>query len=167
MIHERMPAPRKDSHAEAYSPTLGGHFRMYSPSLRNRPAEMDEDIDEAPASAEERELSSLHETGDWRRRSSPSSYLLFGDEATGSSVETLVQRVREMVTGRSQDSYASRGALSTREERDEDRPPNTYLQMLDIYGDRNDEDLAPESALGDWLDYVDQMHYEGDRRTTA
>ena len=162
MVRERAPAPRGDADAEAYSPTLGGYFRLYSPSGRNndRPSKDDDDDvireeDEDAVGREGNGSSSFHDAADWQgREAGPSSYFLFGsdyssngrdcasDDRPSSLTGLILQQARESMRDRwpfGGDDGIERGAsmttrFGTSKERN-DRPATDYLGLLDMYGD--------------------------------
>jgi len=192
MIHERMPSPRTDSYAESYSPTLGRYFRMYSHSGRNIRKEQNESDDDAVLlmGQEAIELSPFHDMGDWQQRKSSSSFSLFGDDDASNNGPTknigsndslnigsmFLQHVKQSISNRllggGDDEIFKRNettvkeransSSSSSEEEWDRRPPTTYLQLFDMYGDAHDassdDEVKDEPAMDDWLMYVDQMH---------
>jgi hypothetical protein len=161
MIFERMPIPRKDDNMESYSPTMGGPFRMYSPSARSKPMAIEDDMLHHDESTEqENESMSPFDVGDWQRKS-PSSFYLFGDGSSNSLNMSglLIQQLKQSMNNRIKRSpgHAPMGDVS------EERPVVTYLQLLDMYGNEDNRE-DEEQNKDDWLEYVDN-HYH--RSTTA
>jgi len=166
MIHERMPTPRNDTVAESYSPTLGDHFRMYSSSGRKQPIDdVDDSQQDESAAKHENELSFNHEAGDWQRRS-PSSFFLFGDDSNGHNTSTSSTFSMTGMFNRFLGNE-SKNTVSTEDASEEHRPTTTYLQLLDMYGEGNTNNKVDESAMDDWLEYVDQKRSQGNRSSTA
>ncbi|KAL7542729.1 hypothetical protein ACHAXR_012262 [Thalassiosira sp. AJA248-18] len=168
MIHERMPRPRKDDRIESYSPTLGGHFRMYSQSGRNQRTKIDDTQQDQSTADEENELPSFNEMGDWTPKS-PSSFFLFGDDSHTTSTTTfqnMMESINNHIYGGGANNAATRTEDNVSEERY--RPTTTYLQLLDMYGDEYGSEKMDEQAMDDWIEYVDQIHYsQGNRSTTG
>eukprot|EP00986_Skeletonema_menzelii_P018787 scaffold26714_cov160-Skeletonema_menzelii.AAC.4 len=168
MIHERAMPPRKDDKVHAYSPTMGGYFRMYSPSGRQQQKQQrvpsqhssDEDeIDNTGYTAMMRRNDSLSSQsgGDWLQKS-PSSYFLFGDDSSSTKssysdgmLSLFVDYAKESIFGRGDNVTAATSAVVENGSR-----PNTYLQLLDMYGGNHSEHVEKEEEpYDDWLDYVD------------
>ena len=173
MIHERMPAPRKDSVAAAYSPTLGGHFRMYSPFQRNQPIDLGEEEEEIQlderASAQ---VSPFHDVGDWQRKSSPSSFFLFGDESNvgGSMTGMFFRHARESLSSQifGGNAIAKDEAAVGDAKEEADRTAPNYLQLLDMYGDENGKEKEEDDdPYDDWLEYIDHVHSIGSVNRTG
>lgn len=161
MIFERMPIPRKDDNMESYSPTMGGPFRMYSPSARSKPMDIEDDMQHRDESTEqENESMSPFDVGDWQRKS-PSSFYLFGDGSSNSLNMSglFIQQLKQSMNNRIKRSpgHVPVGDVS------EERPVVTYLQLLDMYGNEDNRE-DEEQNKDDWLEYVDN-HYH--RSTTA
>lgn len=167
MIHERAIPPRKDDKVHSFSPTMGGYFRMYSPSgrlqekqRRHVPSQHSLDEDDIPAMRRNDSLAS--QSGNWLQ-TSPSSYFLFGDEGSNSKssysdgmLSLFIDYAKETIFGR--DNSATVAAASAMVE-NRSRPKN-YLELLDMYGDtHSDLGEKEEEPYDDWLDYVDtQWH---------
>ncbi|KAL7496527.1 hypothetical protein ACHAWT_007039 [Skeletonema menzelii] len=158
MIHERAMPPRKDDKVHAYSPTMGGYFRMYSPSGRQQQKQQ-----RVPSqhSSDEDEIDNAGYTamsgGDWLQKS-PSSYFLFGDDSSSTKssysdgmLSLFVDYAKESIFGRGDNVTAATSAVVENGSR-----PNTYLQLLDMYGGNHSEHVEKEEEpYDDWLDYVD------------
>ncbi len=107
MVRERAPALRGDANADAYSPTLGGYFRLYSPSGRNndRPSKDDDDDvireeDEDAVGREGNGSSSFHDAADWQgREAGPSSYFLFGSDYSSNGRDCASDNQPSSLTG--------------------------------------------------------------------
>ena len=165
MIHEREMSPRKDDKVHAFSPTMGGYFRMYSPSGRQQkqrhlPSQHSLDEDDIAAEyATMRRNDSLasQSGGDWLQKS-PSSYFLFGDESSNSKssysdgiLSLFIDYAKESIFGRDGNATAATSATVENGAR-----PSNYLQLLDMYGDtHSDHGEKEEEPYDDWLDYVD------------
>lgn len=171
MIHERAIPPRKDDKVHAFSPTMGGYFRMYSPSGRHQqkqqrhvPSQYSLDDDDIPAAATRRNDSPLaSQSGNWLQ-TSPSSYFLFGDESSNSSSKSsyysdgmlslFIDYAKETIFG--VDNNATTATASSAMMENRSRRPSNYLELLDLYGDtHSDHGEKEEEPYDDWLDYVD------------
>ena len=163
MMNERMPSPRRNTSMECFSPTLGGHFAMYSSQRRNKLTDGLNDEhglkDDGSASH-----SSMNDESGWLRMQSPSSYFLFGDDRSTStmkgsrksSFETVgltLQYAKEAMVDIILGNEKKKDELDERELRQ--TRPTTYLQLLDMYGNREIEKEEEQPTLDDWLDYVD------------
>ena len=172
MIHERAMPPRKDDKVHAYSPTMGGYFRMYSPSGRQQqqkqrrvpsPHSSDEDeiIDTGYATTMRKNDSlSSQSGGDWLQKS-PSSYFLFGDDSSTTKsnysdgmISLFIDYAKESIFGRGDDNLTA--ATSPATVKNGSSRPSNYLDLLDMYGDNHSEHVGKEEEpYDDWLDYVD------------
>jgi hypothetical protein len=170
MIHERVPVRRNDDMAESYSPTLGGYFRLYSPSGRKRTADITDDARRnAVVDGQE---NAIHEESGWLRKS-PSSYFLFGDEPNNGAnasdsfgfLGTLMQSTRDYFGNRLLGD-GTKISSPIEDEAGEHRPTTTYLQMLDIYGS-DTKKMDEDRAMADWLEYVDKNSQEYNVPTSA
>ena len=156
MIHERAIAPRKDDSLHAFSPTMGGYFRMYSPAGRQQKSErvssqtsQDED-DIALGYAQNDSL--VSQSGNWLR-TSPSSYFLFGDENSNSKsgcsdgmLSLFIDYAKERIFGSDRNANVTAPAGMD----------DNYLQLMDMYGDNHSDDGEREvEPYDNWLDYVD------------
>ena len=172
MIHNRMPTPRDvTTEAGAYSPTLGGYFRMYHQIDRNTPLAKDDDGEQDDKTEQASELSSIHEASDWQRRS-PSSFFLFGDESssqyssgtsfTGLFLDQLKESMNTRLFGN--ETKVAGDTTATEDRSQESYHPTTYLQLLDMYGndESNNKSDADLDGYDDWLEYVDSMRYHDD-----
>ena len=167
MIHERSMPPRKDDRVHAYSPTMGGYFRMYSASGRQQqkqrpvPSQHSSDEDEIDAGYTtmmrgNESLSS--QSGNWLQKST-SSYFLFGDDSstTKSSysdgmLSLFIDYAKETMFGRDDNNVTAATSAAV----ESGSRPSTYLQLLDMYGDSHSEHVEKEEEpYDDWLDYVD------------
>mmetsp|Transcript_11942 Transcript_11942/g.24056 ORF Transcript_11942/g.24056 Transcript_11942/m.24056 type:complete len:420 (-) Transcript_11942:104-1363(-) len=164
MIHERAMPPRKDDKVHAFSPTMGGYFRMYSPSGRQQkqrhlPSQhsLDEDDIAAEYATMRRNDSLASQSGDWLQKS-PSSYFLFGDESSNCKssysdgiLSLFIDYAKESIFGRNGNATAATSATVENGAR-----PSNYLQLLDMYGDtHSDHGEKEEEPYDNWLDYVD------------
>lgn len=171
MINERMPRSRyaenDGTKAAAWSPTLGGYFRVYDPAGRNNADAVADDMtidQDESGESEENDLSARHEASDWRRRS-PSSFFLFGGDHNSSSSLTgiFLQHAKESINSRlfGDESKVAAGRTDHEKPEEEQRPATDYLQLLDLYGDEmtagNRREEKEISAVDDWVYYVDQM----------
>ena len=174
MIHERAMPPRKDDKVHAYSPTMGGYFRMYSPSGRQQQqkkqrrvpsqhsSDEDEIIDTGYTTTMMRRNDSLSSQsgGDWLQKP-PSSYFLFGDDSSTTKsnysdgmVSLFIDYAKESIFGRGDDNLTA--ATSSATVKNGSSRPSNYLDLLDMYGDNHSEHVGKEEEpYDDWLDYVD------------
>lgn len=157
LIHERQIGARKDSIAEAFSSTMGGHFSMYNTSKKEQIPFNDADEEEEQHTHVSKH-SSMQTANGWLR-SSPSSYFLFGEDNAAVSTLNYLQSGKDAVVnfifGRTEDGDRPSGSS-----RDDLRPTTTYLQLLDMYGNANEEEVEDDS-LDDWVNYVDQIRDQG------
>ena len=159
LIHERAPHPRRDTDAEAHSPTLGGAWSLYSDSQRHvaeRSAEdARHDAEETTAGAP-RLSQSPHLDADWHDRAPASSFPFGrdGDAEATSLVGTLLEQIRESLGNLGAvmpgSGVASPGeAMST-----------SFSKRHDAHGTDHSHEEVEESARKDWLHHVDEMHSE-------
>ena len=176
MIHERAMPRRKDDKIHAFSPTMGGYFRMYSPSGRQQkhrrhvPSHhsLDEDDIAAGHTASRRNGSFATQGGNWlQQQTSPSSYFLFGDESSNSKssysdgmLSLFVDYAKEVLFGNDDNNAATATAAAGGPVMVENTSrPSNYLQLLDMYGNTHSDhgEEKEDEPYDDWLDYVDMQ----------
>ena len=155
LLHERQVEARKDSIVESFSPTVGGQFAMYSRTKNGKMILFGNSGEHNESKSKRGTLQ--HEGRGWLHNMSPSSYFLF-EQDNSTYFQPVKDAIITVLFGKMEESsqIESNGT--------EQRPATTYLQLLDMYGNRSIDEDIKDDKLDDWVNYVDEIR---DQNTTT